>query len=101
MRSLINFIIILKKKLIWLYCSWFEGNNSFKKIIDFVKLLLYYENFFEFEKGVEYFVENYILLYFCLSIIVNSVFMLLNDYEEKKLMNFFGIIISLIGKNYF
>lgn len=58
-------------------------------------------NFFEFEKGVEYFVENYILLYFCLSIIVNSVFMLLNDYEEKKLMNFFGIIISLIGKNYF
>lgn len=72
-----------------------------KKIIDFVKLLLYYENFFEFEKGVEYFVENYILLYFCLSIIVNSVFMLLNDYEKKKLMNFFGIIISLIGKNYF
>lgn len=72
-----------------------------KKIIDFVKLLLYYENFFEFEKGVEYFVENYILLYFCLSIIVNSVFMLWNDYEEKKLMNFFGIIISLIGKNYF
>lgn len=82
--SSINSIIILKKKPTRLYCSWSEGNNSFKKITDFVKLSLHHENLSELEKGVEYLVENYTLLYFCSSITANSVPMLLNDYEEKK-----------------
>lgn len=99
MRSSINSIIILKKTT-RLYCSWSEGNNSFKKITDFVQLSLHHENLSELEKGVEYLVENYTLLYFCSSITANSVPMLLNDYEEKKLTNFLGIITSLTGKNH-
>lgn len=87
MRSSINSIIILKKTT-RLYCSWSEGNNSFKKITDFVKLSLHHENLSELEKGVEYLVENYTLLYFCSSITANSVPMLLNDYEEKKINEF-------------
>lgn len=89
-----------KKKPTRLYCSWSEGNNSFKKITDFVKLSLHHENLSELEKGVEYLVENYTLLYFCSSITANSVPMLLNDYEEKKFTNFLGIITSLTGKNH-
>lgn len=71
-----------------------------KKNTDFVKLSLHHENLSELEKGVEYLVENYTLLYFCSSITANSVPMLLNDYEKKKLTNFLGIITSLTGKNH-
>lgn len=59
-----------------------------KAITDFVKLSLHHENLSELEKGVEYLVENYTLLYFCSSITANSVPMLLNDYEEKKINEF-------------
>lgn len=89
MRSSINSIIILKKKTQPDYIvADLKARTVLKKITDFVKLSLHHENLSELEKGVEYLVENYTLLYFCSSITANSVPMLLNDYEEKKINEF-------------
>lgn len=95
MRSSINSIIILKKNQPDYIVADLKARTVLKKITDFVKLSLHHENLSELEKGVEYLVENYTLLYFCSSITANSVPMLLNDYKEKKLTNFLGIITSL------
>lgn len=99
MRSSINSIIILKKQPDYIVAD-LKAITVLKKIQTLLNYHYIMKIFLNLKKGVEYLVENYTLLYFCSSITANSVPMLLNDYEKKKLTNFLGIITSLTGKNH-